>query len=104
MAFPWENELACVKYCLGVYEQNKIRVHVDDWTAEKTIIASNESERVYSRQTKMKQSNNFRLRFRSVYANLYGMRKIKLLAVRYHRNDNFFKKQANILIHTLTKS
>ena len=39
-----DNELYGIKHGWGVYEQNTIanRVHVDDWTAEWAIIASNE--------------------------------------------------------------
>ena len=62
MAFQLANELACIKYFWGVYEQNSImnsvrvggwkvkwviissnmnRARVDDWIAEWAIIASN---------------------------------------------------------------
>ena len=37
------NELICIKHCWGVYQQNSIvnSVRVDDWAAERAIIASN---------------------------------------------------------------
>ena len=43
MAYQLVNELY-IKHCWGVYEQNSIvnTVHVDDWTGEWAIIASNE--------------------------------------------------------------
>ena len=47
MVFQLENGLACVNRRWCVYEQNCIvdSVHVDDWTAELTIIASKDSAR-----------------------------------------------------------
>ena len=41
MASQLTNELASIKNCSGVYEQNNIvdNVHKDDWTAELAICA-----------------------------------------------------------------
>ena len=43
MASQLANEHCCVKYCWGVYEENRIvnSVCVDDWTAERAIMPSN---------------------------------------------------------------
>ena len=43
--FPIRIALYCIKHCWGVYEQNSIvnSVHVDDWTVELAIIASNDT-------------------------------------------------------------
>ena len=43
MAFELDNELCYVKHCWGIYEQNSIVFSIDYWTAERAIIASNES-------------------------------------------------------------
>ena len=74
MAFQLANELACINHFWGVYEQNSIvnSVHVvgwkvkwatiasngnnvclDDWAAERTIIASNEFHHLSFERTKL---------------------------------------------------
>ena len=46
MAFQLANDLCCIKYYWGGYEQNsivnRVRVDLDDWTLERVIIASSE--------------------------------------------------------------
>ena len=43
MASQLENELSCIKHCLGVCEQNSIvnSIRVDSWTTEGEIVDSN---------------------------------------------------------------
>ena len=47
MASQLGDESCCVKYCWGIYVQNRHCEFIDDWTGERAITASDDSNPIY---------------------------------------------------------